>query len=150
MREGGGICANTAEGERLGMLWFEKFLPQSLNTGKVQRSTNPSPSVFFLNTTPATLMEHSRFAWTCPEFWRYVYFTRRYSVNLANHSCIISLHWCSFGLQMSHFKLSMSIFDYNKMYFRDDSTILFLKKKFSMQWTANSVFFFFLKIYLSV
>lgn len=127
---GWGICANTAKGERLGMLWFEKFLPQShLNTGKVQRSSNPSPSVFFLNTTPATLKEHSRFAWTCPEFRRYVYFTHRYSVNLANHSCINSLHWCSFGLQMSRFKLPTSIFNYNKMYFRDDSSILFLGKE---------------------
>lgn len=43
-------CANLA-----------KFQCQShFNKGKVQRSTNPSlpPSVFFLNTTPATLKEH--------------------------------------------------------------------------------------------
>lgn len=54
-------CANVAKDYSLGMLWFVKFKCQSrFNKGKVQRSTNPSlpPSVFILNTTPATLKEH--------------------------------------------------------------------------------------------
>lgn len=145
-------CANVAKGYRSGMPWFVKFMCQShFNEVTVQRSTNPSLplSVFFLNTTPATLKEHKNILGLrglAPNFRRYVCFACRYSVNLANHPCINFLQRCSFGLQSSFLMFPLDsvywIYNYNKLDSRDGVilTILFLKK-FSTKWTPNNVVF---------